>query len=545
MVWVPQDNNAVGSTGPTGPAGIQGATGAIGVTGPVGPQGATGVAGFAAIPNSKTIFTGHNATNIVFTMIPSSMINVNLDTSAPIFLTFNGQFYSTGVSGINQKIDTRIVVDGNPGPISNINIYSGIADINANVLYNGGSGQHTAWVEWAVNTGSRITVLQSAQLIGVGLQGVIGPQGITGSIGPQGATGSIGATGQGIQGVTGATGPVGPAGITGVTGATGPQGATGIQGVTGIAGVTGSQGATGIQGITGATGPQGATGAIGATGPSNGPTGPTGPQGATGPAGPQGATGIQGLTGSIGATGVQGVTGATGPIGAAGITGVTGATGPQGAAGVTGFTGPQGVTGATGPQGVTGVTGPTGARGATGVTGPTGARGATGVAGTLGFTGQTGMGQLYGYSQAGVSGLGGGGRIDILGAQTRNISNPFGDTISEEFGIITTTTSQTIAYAFQIPTGSIYQAKISLLGAYSGGVAGLSYSWDFDVAAPSGGIVRWVPSGVTGPTITKSINESVLLGATCFATGYTGYVAVQGTGPIKWYGLGVRPRTVI
>jgi hypothetical protein len=171
-----------------------------------------------------------------------------------------------------------------------------------------------------------------------------------------------------------------------------------------------------------------------------------------------------------------------------------------------------------------------------------GVTGATGPAGSLGFTGQTGMGQLYGYSQAGVSGLGGGGRIDILGAQTKNISNPFGDTTSDEFGFLTTNTTQTIAYAFALQTGSSYQTKLSIMGVHSGSNAVLSYAWDFDVAMPSGGIVRWLPSGITGPTITKSINESSILGVTCFATGFTGYIAVQGSGPIRWYGLGVRPR---
>jgi hypothetical protein len=154
------------------------------------------------------------------------------------------------------------------------------------------------------------------------------------------------------------------------------------------------------------------------------------------------------------------------------------------------------------------------------------------------------MGQLYGYSQAGVSGLYGGGVIDILGAQTKNISNPYGNTISEEYGIITTDISKEIAYAFALATGSIYQAKISLIGTVSGANQALSYSWDFDVTTASGSTVRWLPSGATGPIITKYINENNLLGATCFATGFTGYVAVQGTGVIKWYGIAVRPRVL-
>ena len=152
------------------------------------------------------------------------------------------------------------------------------------------------------------------------------------------------------------------------------------------------------------------------------------------------------------------------------------------------------------------------------------------------------MGQLYGYSQAGVSGLGGGGRIDILGAQTRNMSSPYGDTISEEFGLVSNSLGQTVAYAFQIPTASVYQAKLSIIGSLSGANRAISYAWDFDVATPSGGVVRWIPSGSTGPAITKAINESSAnLGVTCFATGYTGYILVSGSG-VNWYGLGVRQR---
>ena len=80
------------------------------------------------------------------------------------------------------------------------------------------------------------------------------------------------------------------------------------------------------------------------------------------------------------------------------------------------------------------------------------------------------------------------------------------------------------------------------MGSFSGATRAISYSWDFDVASPSGGIVRWIPSGTTGPAITKAINESNTdLGVTCFATGYTGYILVQGSG-VNWYGLGVRPR---
>ena len=408
-----------------------------------------------------------------------------------------------------------------------------------------------------------------------GGSGVIGPTGPQGIQGPAGSNGSNGATG--AQGATGPQGPTGNAGSTGVTGATGPAGRTGA---TGPQGVTG---ATGPQGVTGATGPQGPQGSPGIGGGSSsgiyvnnqgvtlglfnlvnftGPgvtgvaTGSTvniiipaasGLQGSPGVTGLQGATGIAGVTG---ATGPQGVTGATGPQGAQGVTGFTGPQGAQGSPGITGVTGPTGPAGRTGVTGATGPTGPAGRTGVTGATGPQGAQGspgvtgATGPAGSLGFTGQTGMGQLYGYSQAGVSGLYGGGVIDILGAQTKNISNPYGNTISEEYGIITTDISKEIAYAFALATGSIYQAKISLIGTVSGANQALSYSWDFDVTTASGSTVRWLPSGATGPIITKYINENNLLGATCFATGFTGYVAVQGTGVIKWYGIAVRPRVL-
>ncbi len=497
----------------------------------------------------------------------NSTVKAKLDSLSNIINNLNNIELAGDLGG---ETNSPKIIGIQGRPISTIE-----PEIGQSLLWNG-----ISWIPANVGGGS-------------GVIGPTGPQGIQGPTGVQGPAGSNGSNGAtGAQGATGPQGPTGNAGSTGVTGATGPAGRTGA---TGPQGVTG---ATGPQGVTGATGPQGPQGSPGIGGGSSsgiyvnnqgvtlglfnlvnftgpgvtgvatgsmvniiipaasglqGSPGVTGLQGATGIAGVTGATGPQGVTGATGPQGIPGVTGVTGSTGpqgiqgSPGITGLTGATGPQGAQGSPGITGIIGATGPQGAQGITGATGPQGAQGVTGATGPQGPQGvtgATGPAGSLGFTGQTGMGQLYGYSQAGVSGLYGGGVIDILGAQTKNISNPYGNTISEEYGIITTDISKEIAYAFALATGSIYQAKISLIGTVSGANQALSYSWDFDVTTASGSTVRWLPSGATGPIITKYINENNLLGATCFATGFTGYVAVQGTGVIKWYGIAVRPRVL-
>ena len=494
----------------------------------------------------------------------NSTVKAKLDSLSNIINNLNNIELAGDLGG---ETNSPKIIGIQGRPISTIE-----PEIGQSLLWNG-----ISWIPANVGGGSGVIGPTGPQ----GIQGPTGAQGPAGSNGSNGATGAQGATGP--QGPTGSAGATGPAGRTGATGTQGVTGATGPQGVTGATGPQGPQGspgvgggsssgiyvnnqgvtlglfnlinftgpgvtgvatgsmvniiiplASGLQGSPGVTGLQGATGIAGVTGV----TGPQGAQGVTGATGPQGAQGVTGFTGPQGSPGITGVTGATGPQGAQGVTGATGPTGPAGRTGVTGATGP------TGPAGRTGVTGATGPQGAQGSPGVTGATGATGPAGNLGFTGQTGMGQLYGYSQAGVSGLYGGGVIDVLGAQTKNISNPYGNTISEEYGIITTDISKEIAYAFALATGSIYQAKISLIGTVSGANQALSYSWDFDVTTASGSTVRWLPSGATGPIITKYINENNLLGATCFATGFTGYVAVQGTGVIKWYGIAVRPRVL-
>ena len=272
-----------------------------------------------------------------------------------------------------------------------------------------------------------------------------------------------------------------------------------------------------------------------------GPTGPAGPAGATGPAG-YGATGLAGPTGSQGATGPQGATGLQG------IQGVTGATGPQGPAGATGA-GVQGVTGATGPQGPAGSTGPQGATGSQGATGLQGIQGVTGATGPAGstitltwdlFSGASGpvIQAIHGYSLAGVTGA-----VNISASRVRNIARAKGFTESDEFDYAMST-GTSIIYAFSIPTNSLIQAKLSVMAGPSGMGNGLSWAADFDAATASGTNFRWVPSGATGPTVTKYLNETASLGVTCFATGATGYI--QAIGPsgalINWYGLAVRPK---
>lgn len=263
-----------GATGPKGATGPAGPTGAIGPAGPVGTY-------LPMVTNDLSVTGAVQPTAAGWTAIPSSYMSVNImgASGADMLWNFEGITYATGPSGINQRIATRIVVDGVAGPTFDCHANpTGSLEITNRSLVYGVQGVHTGWIEWSRPTGQKLNVLANAYAHAIVLEGPVGPTGPGG--GPIGATG--------VQGPTGAAGR---------TGATGP---------------TGARGATGVQGVTGATGPAGAPGATGV-----GVAGPTGP---AGPAGPQGATGV----GFAGATGPAGAQGATGPQGLQGVTGPAG-----------------------------------------------------------------------------------------------------------------------------------------------------------------------------------------------------------------------------
>ena len=80
---------------------------------------------------------------------------------------------------------------------------------------------------------------------GVGVEGLVGPQGPTG---PKGDAGSAGPTGP--KGDAGSAGPTGPKGDAGSAGPTGPKGDAGPAGPTGAKGDKGDVGPTGAAGLT-------------------------------------------------------------------------------------------------------------------------------------------------------------------------------------------------------------------------------------------------------------------------------------------------------
>lgn len=220
---------ATGTIGPQGATGIQGVTGPFGgpqgPTGPTGPQGVTGPAGLGAIPFSQSIFTGVvQPTGTTFNSIPSSITVLHMDVTAWTSWDLNATIGVTGGTGSvgapNQQVAVAVVVDNVSGPVTTVNVPSGIVNIAASYNVQLAPGYHTGYVQWSRPTGFRLNTLGLGQLAAIGYEGVVGSTGPTGPIGP---TGSIGVTGP-----QGATGPFGgPAGATGPTGPQGPQGVTG------------------------------------------------------------------------------------------------------------------------------------------------------------------------------------------------------------------------------------------------------------------------------------------------------------------------------
>jgi Collagen triple helix repeat (20 copies) len=133
--------------------------------------------------------------------------------------------------------------------------------------------------------------------------------------------------------------------------------------------------------------------------------------------------------------------------------------------------------------------------------------------------------------------------VQIFAPTVKNASQgPTAYTYTTEFSMQTTgVQTGYYPFIFSIPTGSTNQAKVILVGGQSGAGKSISMAWDFDVTRGITGGLRWIPTGVTGPTITKNINETNLgLLATGSSTGGASayiYVHIQGTGICNWYGM--------
>ena len=417
-----------GPTGPTGPVIYTGATGPSGPTGDIGPTGPTGASAQAGkIPSAYANVTGAQSTDATGLIdITGLSTTVTSESTVELVGMMSFEVQSTG-AGTDAIVAVAISIDGVDSE-EHHRFLGGTNDRGIGAVVHRtaekSAGPYIVKGRYRKVSGQKDVQINNAHIVGMAMQGAVGPTGLTGPTGSTGADGSIGLSGP--TGSQGDQGPTGPTGIDGSIGATGPTGADStVSGPTGISGqdstVAGPTGPTGSDstvigppGSTGSTGPTGpgstAIGPIGPTGPSGSAgadstvTGPTGPQGEIGPAGPTGPTGadstVIGPTGPSGTDGVFGGTGATGPTGPTAI----GPTGPTGAdstvAGPTGATtiGPIGPTGPTGDIGDAGqdstVAGPTGPAGATGadstVAGPIGETGPTGDQGNIGLTGPTG-----------------------------------------------------------------------------------------------------------------------------------------------------------
>lgn len=278
------DSTVPGPTGPQGPEGPPGLAGADstvpGPEGPAGPQGATG--------GSTSLFEYNYAPGT--TPPPASgtfRTNALPQTATIIWI------HKLDISGADRKNLLMVAQTGDEifgQDVNDSSVFSRFeldADPVDDVDYITFTG-HVIESQGTLGGNNRC-------LIGLIIQGQIGPAGPQGPQGPQGIAGPEGTQGpKGDTGSTGSQGPDGPVGAQGPAGAQGPKGDTGL---------TGSQGPAGTQGPTGTQGPQGVPGADSVVPGPQGPSGPQGVQGPTGSQGPQGATGSQGPQGATGPAG--------------------------------------------------------------------------------------------------------------------------------------------------------------------------------------------------------------------------------------------------
>jgi len=260
------------------------------------------------------------------------MTVLHMDTLAFAGWEMNATIGVTGGTGSvgapSQQVAMSIVVDNVSGPITVVNVPSGIVNINANYNLQLGPGFHTGYVQWMQPTGFRLNVLNTGQLAAVGYEGVVGatgPAGVVGAlpfvnavftgfvqptgtiataipssmivlnmdilafsdwnfegqIGVTGGTGSVGIPNQQVEVSVVVDGTVGPpsvisvgSGIFNVTAKYSPQLAPGSH--TGYVQWRVPTGFRLNKLITGQLAAVGYEGVVGATGPAGGPIGPTG-----------------------------------------------------------------------------------------------------------------------------------------------------------------------------------------------------------------------------------------------------------------------------
>ena len=273
-----------GDDGPQGVPGVQGPDGAQGLTGPQGaeslvpgPQGDIGASGIA----------GELPSGYADTIIPVGTVSATLETTgveasvtlegpAKIAAFASFEIATQGGGGSATVIGLALEIDGTVHDEvqrylsgSNDQGIGSIVHRSSDTLYP--AGTYTAKLLFRRVSGTLTPGINVADLLVLGLQGAVGPQGADGADGAQGADGA-----PGPQGDDGAPGPQGDDGAQGVPGADsvvpgpqgddgapGPQGDDGPQGVPGADSVVpGPQGDDGAQGAEGAQGPQGDQGPL-------------------------------------------------------------------------------------------------------------------------------------------------------------------------------------------------------------------------------------------------------------------------------------------
>ena len=150
-----------GATGPAGPQGVSGApgatgatgqTGATGATGPAGPQGPAGAATNCAVASSTT---EESTTSTTFVNVPSMSVQITVNQTSLLIITFSAESYSSGYNDYIYKIFNRAMVDSTQAaPNSQTIILSWDEyDISGSCTFyqSVSPGTHTVNIQWRVD----------------------------------------------------------------------------------------------------------------------------------------------------------------------------------------------------------------------------------------------------------------------------------------------------------------------------------------------------------------------------------------------------------